>query len=398
MKHLIFFIYVVSVVFLASPLFAVDYGAVFNGQFTMQGNDETETSGSITLAPWLAMPLGDGDFYLSAGVHADYSDTLIFVPELFRLELSLHLLDSLSLRAGRIPWQDTSHFTAKGNFDGIDLIFDMGTIRFGAAVLYTGLLYKETAEINTSPGDPKDYNIEFDWAEFADSYFAPRRVVTSLYGEFPGWPYERGHVYAGLLAQFDLSDAEEKYHSQYLLLRHSLVYKTLDFVIAGAVQLEHTEYEGLRTAYALSAEAGIQGPGSLSDRFSLGLRWASGDGPHMAAFFPLIREAQGTVLKPHFSGIMVIRANYQALLFPTFSAQLGGRYLLRTDSSTFSDPDLTDDSYLLGAEIDGSLLWIPFSDLSISLAGGIFLPQTGGAMNSDAPVRWTISLGTIFSF
>ena len=278
-------------IFFTHPVFAVDFGAVLGGQFSAEAADDTETSGTITLAPWFALPLGEGDFYVSVGVHADYNDTLIVVPELFRLELSLRLLDSLSFRAGRIPWQDTSRFTAKGNFDGIDVVYDMGTIRFGGAALYTGLLYKKTTEINNSPGDPKDYNIDFDWEEFSDSYFAPRRIITSLYGEFPGWPYERGHLYIGLLAQFDLSDAQETYHSQYLLVRHSLAYRIWDFTISGAVQLENTDAEGLRSAYALSAEAGVQLPGSFSDRLSLGLRWASGDGPHMAAFFPIIREA-----------------------------------------------------------------------------------------------------------
>jgi hypothetical protein len=52
----------------------------------------------------------------------------------------------------------------------------------------------------------------------------------------------------------------------------------------------------------------------------------------------------------------------------------------------------------LGAEVDGAVFWSPFSDLSFSLAGGIYFPQTGQAMASDAPLRWSFRLGAIFSF
>ena len=282
--------------------------------------------------------------------------------------------------------------------DGADFIYDLGKVRLGAAAFYTGLLYKDTADINYSPTDQRDYNEDFDWSDFGNTYFAPRRLFTALYGEFPGLPFKRGHLYAGLLAQFDLSDADEAFHTQYLLLRHILDYKQFDFSVSGAVELENTEDDGLRAAYAVSLEGGWRIPFFLKNRLSLGMRWASGHGPQTAAFFPLIREAQGLVLKPCLSGIMVIKANFEARLLPSLSAELGGRYFLRTDSTSFTDPDIENESYALGAEIGASLLWVPFSDLSFSLAGGIFLPGTGGAMAGDTPVRWSLTLGTIFSF
>ena len=244
----------------------------------------------------------------------------------------------------------------------------------------------DSAKINLSPGDTKEYRADFTWSDFSNTYFAPRRVVASLYGEFPGFLYEQGHFYAGLLAQFDLSGATERFHTQYLLVRYTFVYKAFDFSLAGAAELENTRGRGFKPAFAASLEGGMQLPTALKDRVSLGIRWASGEGPNTAAFFPVIREAQGIVLKPHFSGVMVLRANYRALFLPSLSAEIGGRYFFRTDSYSFADPDLTGDSYLLGWEIDGSVLWVPYSDLSVSLAGGIFLPQTGTAMRSGAPV------------
>ena len=393
MKLIVLFIFIIC---FCLPLFATDFGAIINCQFNAEKESETSIGARTTAMPWLLLPVREMDFYLSAGAHIDYGNPMDFIPELFRLELSARLSDSLSLRIGRLSWQDASRFTAGGTFDGADLLVNLDSMRLGAAVLYTGLQYKETAKINPSPGT--DYSENFSWDDFSGTYFAPPRVVASLYGEFPAFPYERGQTSAALLTQFDLSDAPEAYHSQYLVLRHSLVYMVWDFNFAAAVQAENTEMQGFRTAYALSAEAGVQLPGDLRDRLSLGVRWASGEGSSTAAFFPIIREAQGTVLKPHLSGIMVIRANYQARILPSLSAEIGGRYLLRTDETSFIDPEISGESHSLGAELDGNILWAPFPDLSVSLAGGIFLPKTGSAFNSETPVRWTITLGTIFSF
>jgi len=375
---------------------AVDFGAILNGQFKVEQNDEISTSGVGSLVPWFSLPLGKTDLYVSAGISADYDEELLFIPELFRLEVSGKIA-SLAYRAGRIPWQDPSRFTAVGHFDGADVLFDVGKVQIGASAFYTGLLYKETADINFSPGDPIFYGEDFDWANFGDTYFAPRRVVMSLYGNFDGIPFQRGNLYAGLLAQFDCSDAEERFHTQYAVLRYTFDYKRFDLAAAAAIELENTEASGVKAAFAFSVEGGFN-TGLLNDRLSLGVRWASGEGSATAAFFPITREDQGVVLLPAFSGIMVIRTQYQARLLPSLSAGIGARYFIRNDDTSFFDPDMENDSYLLGLEIDSELLWVPFSDFSLSLAIGIFLPQAGRAMRSDAPARWSLTLGTIFSF
>jgi hypothetical protein len=117
----------------------------------------------------------------------------------------------------------------------------------------------------------------------------------------------------------------------------------------------------------------------------------------MAAFFPVIRESQGIVLQPVFSGIMFSGVNVEFKLHESLSASLGGHYFFRTDSTSFSDPELIYDTYSLGAEFSASLYWVPFSDLSLSLTSGIYLPQTGTAMCENAKLRWSLSLGMIFS-
>jgi len=385
-------------VFTLSGLYAADYGAFIQGEFEALGAEETTASGSVIVAPWISVPFGGSELYVSAGLNTSIADDAYFAPELFRLEFSYQSSSLLSFRIGRFNWQDLSGFVAKGRFDGAELLFNLGKIRLGVNGLFTGFLFKDTAEINVSPTDTKDYNENFDWSDFVNTYFAPRRLMASLYGEFPGFPLGRGQFFAGLMAQFDLSDAEEAYHTQYLLLRHTLVYRTLDLDVAGAAELENTDADGIKPGFVFSIEGGWQLPTAIRDRLSLGVTWASGEDSTKAAFFPVTREAQSFVLKPSLSGMMILRLNYAALLLPSLSAELGGSYFIRTDSTSYAAEYLKDDSYPLGLELDAGMNWVPLSDLSFSLKGGVFLPKTGTAWTDDAPVLWRVTVGTVFSF
>jgi len=400
-------IFLLAIVVFAIPVFAIDYGAVLSGNFLAEDLSELDRTNRFTgiLAPWFSMQFGEADFFVSAGVQTDYADyreddKLLFIPELYKLELSAKPMDDLYVKAGRIFWQDPSHLVTKGYFDGANLLLDKGKIRIAAAAFYTGFLYYDTAKINISPKDQKaaNYVAPFDWSNFSDTYFSPRRLLTALYVEFPGFPYERGNLYAGLMAQFDLSDADERFHTQYLLIRHTMSYQEFDATVAGVAELENTKADGVRAAFATFIEGGWRLPSAIKDRLSLAVKWSSGEGPSTAAFFPIVLEEQGLALKPYLTGMMTITAKYEVRLLPSLSAELRGHYFIRTDSTTFVDPDIEYDSYSLGAELGGALLFVPFSDLSFSLAGGFFLPKTGAAMRDDAPVRWSIGLGCILSF
>lgn len=390
MKHLLLFLFLIFAVCVNA--FSADYGFLLSGHCTAEEN----IYGRASFSSWCSIPFDNSDFFISAGLNTDFSDEVSFIPELIRMEYSTRLFNSVSIRAGRIPWMDTSRFTAKGRFDGAEILFDYNKIRFGASCFYTGLLYKETANINNSKSISENESA-FDWSDFSNTYFAPKRLLTSIYGEFPGFPFQRGNFYAGLLAHFDL-DNSEYFSTQYLLLRYTFTYKQFDFLAAGAAELESTNSNGIRPAFAYSLETGMQLPTPIRDRVSLGFRWSSGEGQYTAAFYPIISEAQGIVLKPGFSGMMIINANYEARIHSSFSSEIGARYFIRTDSSSFIDNELENDFYSIGAEVHGQLLWVPVSDLFMSLTGGIFLPQTGRAMHSDAKPRLFLRVGTLLSF
>jgi hypothetical protein len=381
---------------------AADWGIVASEQFEAGIRDATEITSKTVLAPWLSLPLGDkADLYLSVGGSFRYDqEKPELFPELFRLEASLRPVSSLTIRAGRADFRDPSLFTAKGRFDGLDITWDPGPLRLSLSGWYTGLLYRNTANISATPGDPLDYGAVLDYGDFRDTYFAPRRFLASLQLEYPGFISHRGALSAGVLSQYDLSDAPERLHTQYALVRYALSLPGgfADLSAAGAASLR-LPGDG-KAAFAASLEAGFSLPGSFADRLSLGGRWASGEGPSTAAYFPVIREAQGAVLAQSFSGLMVLKAGYEARFLPSLSAEAAARYFLRTDSFTFSDPYLKaqDESYFLGLEASLSLRWAPFSDLSFTLSGGMFFPRTGMAFRDDAPLYRRVTVGAICSF
>jgi hypothetical protein len=118
------------------------------------------------------------------------------------------------------------------------------------------------------------------------------------------------------------------------------------------------------------------------------------------AFLPINTIAQGKALRPNVSGLALAEGAYTVRLGQYFSAEVSAAYFFRTDSHTYSDPDLdgTSLSPLMGGEIYGGLTWAPVSDISLTLGGGAFFPQWGQAFTDDASLRWRVSLEMIFSF
>jgi hypothetical protein len=96
--------------------------------------------------------------------------------------------------------------------------------------------------------------------------------------------------------------------------------------------------------------------------------------------------------------LITIKGKYTAHLLQNFSASLEGTYFIRTDGETLVGTEYPPSaSRLLGGELYGSALWALFSDFILTLGGGVFFPQWGNTFDSDAPVRWKVSAGIIFS-
>jgi hypothetical protein len=248
--------------------------------------------------------------------------------------------------------------------------------------------------------DRDKYYTVFKFDDFADSYFASRRFLAALDYEHPSLA-EFIRLRTALIGQFDLNNHDGRLHSQFLTVKAAAPYKNILYVDAGGA-LELLQATGEDISLGMTGEIGLSWmlPTVISDRLSLLGRFASGtdgNGGRMGAFSPLTTKTQGAILKAKFSGIALVQAEYSARLHQNLSADLTGIYFFRSDRETYLGGRYTaKDGGLIGGELSARLIWIPASDLRLTLGGGAFLPQLGNAADDGAPTLWRAELGAVF--
>jgi hypothetical protein len=397
---------IVLVCFFAGRAFGADFGLTWSVEPEYRSGYAPEDF-SVTgkASPWISGILGDGLFYhISLSVTADYEEQELLSPLLFELdrtELSFKPSPSVLINAGRQRFRDATAFAASGLFDGLSAGAGFSWGRLSAGAFYTGFLYKKTAEILMTFDDLQNYGKDLDYGDLK-SYFASRRVLAYVSGDFPDLG-SRSTLRLDLLTQFDVNDADNRLHSQYLLGLYSFrPVEALALNLGGGLELlQAAVRDDMQIAFAASAGADWELPTTVTDMLSLEFRWASGaENDTVTAFMPINGITQGVVLSPKISGLARAKAAYTARLHKSLSAGAGFNYFLRTDTVSFADSDLdpASTSRLLGGEAYGSAVWAPGQEIRVTLEGGVFFPRLGKAFNPDTPVRWKISGGLIMSF
>jgi hypothetical protein len=374
-----------------------EYGGSENDDlFDFGRSGALECSGA--LIPWFSVIPGDNsDFYFSASVRADWkNETLSYIPELLRTEFSWRS-ESGEAKLGRMKYTDPLGFVADGLFDGAYISLDMGGASVNLGAWYTGLLYKERANITMTPAELQSYNTALDYENLMDTYFAPRRVVSAM-----GWEHlglaEQAQLRIALLGQFDLT-REDGINSQYLTGRLSV--PVVDLIIDLGGCLETIEYSD-EYKVALAGELKFTWMFAVTrltllGRYSGGMR--EDEDSLMTAFLPLSTVYQGNILKAKLSGLSVVSLDYLCRVHRTFSTGLTASCFMRNDLGTYKGYPLTADgenssNSILGTELFGRLLWSPVSDIQINLGGGAFLPAMGNVAR-DAPLLWRAEVNLI---
>ncbi|MDR1804283.1 MAG: hypothetical protein LBQ94_11825 [Treponema sp.] len=389
----------ILLVFICSMSFGFDFGLILDQNTDYGGyGDEGSYGYSGSLIPRVTALFGESaDIYLSAGIRAAFAEggKWRFTPELLRTELSFYA-GSFAFKAGRMYHSDPLGLIADGLFDGARLSLDSEVGTFSLGAWYTGFLYKNRANILMTAGDREIYVREFDFADFTNTYFAPRRVVSSLGWERLGLGGSL-QASAALIGQFDIF-GDAPLHSQYLAAKVSLP-GLFGFDAGGTLELIEEEGDfGMALAAALGLY--LTPPTRLPQRLSLLGRYSSGglEG-NFIAFNPVTTKAQGEIFKVGLSGLSLVSLDYIIQPVNTFSAGLTSTCFIRSDLETYGGYPLDgqSDGYILGGEFFGRLLWHPWSDLQVNLGGGLFLPSLGNA-NPGAEVSWRAELNVIMSF
>lgn len=394
-KNLLLFVCILSLFSLS--LWAKDFGLILDQSAGYGGSDgEKEFDYSGALIPWFSSPAGaNGNVYLSASVMADYkNDEMTIIPELLRTEFTWNF-NGGEFTFGRMRYADPLGFIASGLFDGAGVSLDLGGGSLSVGTWYTGLQYKERAYITMTDAEQESYNADFDFKNFSNTYFAPRRVVSTLGWEHQGLA-EIVQLKLAVINQIDLVK-DNKLNSQYAAAKLSVPFNAFVFDLGGCVELIEFSDE---TKIALAGVFGVSWT-PPSARLSLSGRYSGGVAQNgsLTAFLPLSTTYQGEILKSKLSGLSVFSLDYLRRFHKTFSAGLAASCFLRSDLGTYSGYPLSEDAgdgYVLGTELFGRIFWSPVSDIQINIGGGAFLPSFGNVAK-DAAALWRVEINVILA-
>ena len=387
-------------VFLAPvSLGAYDFGVILNQNVGIGGSGDTGVDYDAALVPRFSVLLGDsGDLHISASVKAAYAnERWSFVPELLRTEFSWNF-GNADFSLGRMMFADPMNLVAVGLFDGARFSLHTAVGTFGVGVWYTGLLYKNRANISMTSDDAETLQAELDWNHFSDTYFASRRLMASLYWEHPSVA-ELFRLDVALIGQADLNDRAGSYHSQYLIVRTGIPLQRFIIELGGAVEMAQTVNGSNTDLYVgLAGDIGVHWmpPVPFHNMLSLTGRFTSGqaESGSMSVFTPITTVPHGDILEARISGLSVLGLSYTARLHRTFSASLAFSHFVRSDLGTFAAYPLNgepNNNYFLGTELFARLIWSPVSDMGFNLGGGAFLPALGNAAPNAGPL-WRVRL------
>ena len=408
-------ILLITVVFYlcAFSIYAIDFGLVFSqdADIDVPSFDFGRTSFDISGAflPRFTTPLGKiGRLFISAAINykaallsstalSSGSDPFAIIPELTRTDVNFNF-GNINLNAGRMFYSDPLGITANGLFDGarVSLITRNGNIR--AAGLYTGLLYKERAAITMTSDELKSSNIKVDFDDFANTYFAPPRILAALEYDHPSINGFVG-LKTSILSQFDAGN--DKLNTHYLTAALSFPGKSTILDLGACLEL--IEYND-KTIPALAADVGLTFmlPTKLEKHLKFSWRYSSGvsEDETVGAFLPITTVSQGNLIEAKFSGLTLLSVDYTGRLSKSASANMAFTYFIRNDLGTYRHYPVTEENieegFFLGAEIFARFVWNMSSGIRLNVGTGVFLPALGDAA-PDADILWRTKLNLIVS-
>jgi len=390
--------FITIMIFLTVSLHAADFGLVVNagGGFGGTAAEESAFDFQIDLWPRLSFLIGDnGEFIATAGFTVGYeNDELFYVPELLHTELSLRFGNS-GIRIGRFNYSDPLSFIAEGLFDGFRYFSNTDAGNFHIGAWYTGFLYKKNVNITMTKDDSAIFGTPVDYNDFLNTYFAPRRAFVSI-----GWGHpslgEFMNLNTAVIGQFDLSDNDTKFHSQYLVLKAVIPIDNFSIDLGGSLQFSQTIENEDTFNMAFAAEFGFSRlfPSAFNSQLSFSGKIAGGRiDSFFGEFVPITTKYYGFILKHKMSGLSVLNLNYSARLSRTLGASFNASYFVRNDLGTFAGYPTSGENggYFLGPEVCARFIWSPASDLQINFAGGAFIPALGDA-GPNEKIRWRAEL------
>lgn len=314
----------------------------------------------------------------------------------------------LQATVGRTLFRDPTGLILDHTADGgtVRLSYPWGRIRAGAA--YTGLLLSPNSSIRISGPDYEELSSD-------DEFFGPQRVIGLL-------DVSLGSVTLFSLAQKDLRDDGDTIDTQYFgisgvgRLGRSLYWDNL--LIVGTGQTEIGAADDSLLSFVVGTGLRFFAEELRFSRASLRALYASPFLPldddlgfDINEFKPITEPTLGLVFNPRLSNLIFTELEYSLRPFAgpeRTSADMvrvgvAGRGFFRgyTGDIDFLDKfDPDSDSLYLGTELELAISARLFSDLGLSVRGGLFLPGSGdgGAFSDERTPEWALRLDLSSAF
>jgi hypothetical protein len=393
-----------------SAAFAFDFGMALSteGEYrTEMVEEKHNVIWSLTGIPWVSAVLDENcSLYASLNLSADYArslGTLRHPGELFQLERTvlrfkpLSAFSAFSVEAGRVQFSDPTAFVAFGLYDGVNAALALKSSRLSVSALYSGFQFKERSKILMTEADLMDY---YD----ADQYFGSKRAVFAAFWKKHdiGDTKSGNTLDVGGIAQIDLRDTAtnavdgEKLHSQYVLAKFAFSpLSAMGVSVSGVFGIKEQD-SGKAISYL--GDAALSWNFSAS-RVSAQCTFSSGvEGDAVRPFFPVNAVALGEVFTPTVSGLLAAKLRYQSRITDSFFLDAAFTYFARTTTDFLPGAALSTDSdgLTLGMEIYANAAYIVFSDFSVKLGTGVFIPAAP-LKDAGSPVMGKVKATVNFS-
>lgn len=290
----------------------------------------------------------------------------------------------VSLSLGRLESSSPSDSILSGLMDGGRAELKIANWSLGFLGGYTGFLGKKTANIILTPRD-------YDRSKDLQQKWAPPKVLAGVTSQFLEI-LDRQDMSLGAYAQFDLEAGG--LNSQWIELVHE------SRPVLGLKTRAYATLQVWNEAEAqFSLASGYRIQGSLPVFSSLilvhSLDWASGTALGLRQYSPFNQRPLGEVFLAPFADILTPKLYGIFAPLPGLRTGASASAFFRTTGNKPADPyfPLTATSLYLGTEVQGFSSWSPWSDLTLSLKGSFYLPNTApDAYPLGSPLRYNGTL------
>lgn len=300
-------------------------------------------------------------------------------------------------RIGRFAFSDFSNYVLAHTLDGAELTFGFPWGTIITEVGYSGLNFIPNSNILITQSD-----IGVHASAASHGYeLAPPKIIEQIAFSFPQLWLQQDIVFSLIALQdlqsaSDLLTADDRIYTEYFGIEASGSFKEdLYHRLFGTLNYGHGTYKTL--AYLLGGELSYYMQERNFSRLKMHLLYASGD-PQQGTYYggysgtdysnhfiPISsRDQFGIVFSPNPGNITVGSASYSVKPIRRtpggpgeLQVELAAMTFFRNTTGAISESgvSLTSEGHYLGSEADVRLNYRPFSDLGISLSGGLFMPN-----------------------